>query len=62
MSWRSPRLDQGRVILAITEAAGGVSPDGDITEAAARDLKTSDAIRPRCPQAASSDDEARAGR
>lgn len=47
--WSYRLLDQGRVILAIEEAAG-VSPDGDITEAAARDLKphlteVTDAVR-----------------
>lgn len=33
-------LDQGRVIHAIEEAAGKVSPSGDISEAAARDIKS----------------------
>lgn len=32
-------LDQGRIIQAIEEATGGLSPSGDISEAVARDLK-----------------------
>ncbi|TIP49662.1 MAG: hypothetical protein E5X77_10155 [Mesorhizobium sp.] len=32
-------LDQGRVISAIEEATGNLSPSGDISEAAARDIK-----------------------
>ncbi|RWC57741.1 MAG: hypothetical protein EOS54_04370 [Mesorhizobium sp.] len=32
-------LDQGRVIRAIEEATGNLSPSGDISEAAARDIK-----------------------
>lgn len=37
-------LDQGRVIQAIEEAAGKVSPSGDISEAAARDIKAELAV------------------